>query len=356
MSLRVGFLHLGRAESGVRRYGRILAQAAGMRDDLEVIEADGGDRSSTLADIRRAARKLREADVVHLQWKLADWGGPYAALPRLEVFLDASRRTTVATLHDVYEPLGWRGRWTEPAALGIRRLSLSAASLVVHAEEERRRSSSLVAARKMRVVPHFVEQRHLPPHEQARSELGLEGRRIISLLGFMTRRKGHLLVLESLRLLPDDVVAIFAGAPIEGREQRADELRAAARDLGVADRVRFTGYVPEDELERILAATDVAACPFRDLSASGSVATWISSGRPIVASDLPAFREYQAMEAGSMHLFAPLTAEAFAATLRPLLDQPAPDGDPAVMRLRALLATPRIVDRYADIYREVVER
>ena len=232
MSLRVGFLHLGRAESGVRRYGRILAAAAAQRDDLEVIEADAGDRTSTLADLRRAARALRKADVIHVQWKLADWGGPYAALPRLELFLDLSRRPTVATLHDVYEPVGWRERWTEPAALGIRRLSLTAASLVVHAEEERRRLASLVAARKLAVVPHFVEERELPSREEARRELGLDGRRIITLLGFMTRRKGHQLVLESLPLLPDDVVAIFAGAPIEGRGQRADELQAAARDLG----------------------------------------------------------------------------------------------------------------------------
>jgi glycosyltransferase involved in cell wall biosynthesis len=351
MSLRVGFLHLGRAESGVRRYGRLLAAAAAQRDDLEVIEADAGDRTSTLADLRRAARKLRAADVIHLQWKLADWGGPYAALPRLELFLDTSRRPTVATLHDVYEPVNWRERWTEPAALGIRRLSLTATSLVVHAEEERRRLGGLAAARKLAVVPHFVEERVLPQREAARSELGLGGRCIITLLGFMTRRKGHLLVLESLRLLPDDVFAIFAGAPIEGRGERADELQAAARELGVADRVRFTGYVPEAELTRILAATDIAACPFRDMAASGSLATWISTGRPIVASDLPALREYVAMEPGSLHLFAPLTAEAFAATVGGLLEQPLPEVDAAVDRLRRQLATPHTVARYADLYR-----
>ena len=115
--------------------------------------------------------------------------------------------------------------------------------------------------------------------------------------------------------------------------------------------MRFTGYVPDAELTRILAATDVAVCPFRDMSASGSVATWISTGRPIVASDLPAFREYDALEKGALRIFSPLSAEAFAATVSELLAEPLPEVDAAVARLRTQLATPRIAARYADLYR-----
>jgi glycosyltransferase involved in cell wall biosynthesis len=350
--ITVGYLHVGRAESGVRRYGRILAAAAARRKDIDVIEADPGARDAGLSDLRRAGRRLNGADVVHIQWKSPDWGGRYRSLPRLEVFLAACRRPVVVTLHDVYPREGWRDRWSDGGAIALRRLSLGAAWIVVHSDEEALRLKGMVPQSKLDVVPHFVEDRPaLPDSAAAKTALGLDGCRVITLLGFMTRRKGHRLVLEALRELPPDVMAIFAGAPIEGREVRGDELRDYAAELGVADRARFTGYIPDEELEQVMAATDVAVCPFRDISASGSVSTWISTGRPIVSSDLPAFREYDAISRGSMHMFSPYTAEALAAQLTATLNAGPGPTDAAVERLRRKLATPRVVERYLDVYR-----
>jgi glycosyltransferase involved in cell wall biosynthesis len=190
----------------------------------------------------------------------------------------------------------------------------------------------------------------LPDRRAAKAELGLAGRPVITLQGFMTRRKGHRLVLEALRALPPEVVAIFAGSPIGGREARGEELAQYAEELGVADRVRFTGYVPDAQLTTILAATDVALCPFREMSASGSVSTWISTGRPIVTSGLPQFREYDALSPGAMRIVEPLTPEALAERIRQTLAE-APLVDPAVQRLAGLLAAPRTLARYLDVYR-----
>jgi glycosyltransferase involved in cell wall biosynthesis len=350
--LRVGYLHLGRADSGVRRYGRIIAEVASRRIDLEVVQADAGPRGSSWRDLRAAARELRGVDVLHLQWKPADWGGGLRALVRLEVVLDTCQRPTVVTLHDVYPRSGIRERVLDPGAIALRRLRGRRAWLVVHAAEERSRLTGLAAEARLAIVPHFAEERTLPMgRDEAKAALGFADRRVITLVGHMTKRKNHQLVLEALRLLPHDVHAVFVGAPIEGREVRAEELRAYATQLGVADRVRFTGFVPEEELGRYLAATDVAACPYRDLSASGALATWISTGRPIVTSDLPAIRELDQLSPGALRTFSPLTAEAFAERVGALLDSGPLEVDPAVDRLRRLLATPHAVERYLDVYR-----
>ncbi len=349
--LTIGYLHLGRTESGVRRYGAMLAGALARRSDVTVLESDGGRRDAGLADLRRAARRLRGADVVHLQWKLADWGGPRWALPRLEVVLQACRRPTVVTLHDVLARPRWQDRWMDPAALGTRRLALRSRTLLVHGEEERRRLRGLVPADRVSVVPHFVEpSRTLAPQDEAKAALGLAGRRVVTLQGYLTRRKGHRVALEALRLLPPDVVAVFAGSPIEGREARGRELEAYAADLGVADRVRFTGWVSDAELAQIMAATDVALCPFREMSASGSVSTWISTGRPLVTSGLRQFHEYDALVPGAMRIVDPLTAEALAAEIARTIAE----GrlvDPRVERLAELLALTRTAERLLDVYR-----
>ena len=50
--LSVGFLHLGRERSGLRRYGAILAAEASTRPGLEVVESEAGGRDSSSAQLR----------------------------------------------------------------------------------------------------------------------------------------------------------------------------------------------------------------------------------------------------------------------------------------------------------------
>jgi glycosyltransferase involved in cell wall biosynthesis len=354
--LRVGFLHLGRERSGLRRYGAILATEAARRSDLEVIEADSGDRDATWSDLRTAARRLRDADVVHLQWKLADWGPRTGGLPRLAVLRRSLRVPLVVTLHDVFPPAGRVASRLSPSALGLRRLGRVAGCLVVHSADERSRLVGFAPAAKVAVVPHFVEVRSgLPDRQAARTALGVADRRVVTLLGYLTRRRGHSLVVDALLDLPQDVTALFVGSVIEGRDHVADELRAHAADVGVADRVRFMGYLPEAELEQVLVATDVALCPFRFMSASGALATWISAGRPIVASDLAPVRELDGLAPGALRRFSPYEAAPLAAVIRSALAGATGGPDPQVEALAAQLATPRIVERYVELYRTAMD-
>ena len=201
-------------------------------------------------------------------------------------------------------------------------------------------------------MPHFVEVRaSLPDRATARDRLGLVDRRVVTLLGAITKRRGHRLVIDALLDLPVDVTALFVGSVIEGRDHVARDLQAHAAALGVADRVRFLGYLSDQELEQVLVATDVALCPFRFMSASGALATWISSGRPIVTSDLPPIRELDALAPGALRRFAPYEAPALAAAIREALASAGDTPDERVQRLASELATPRIVERYAALYR-----
>ncbi len=350
--LRVGFLHVGRERSGLRRYGRILAAEAATRPDLEVIESDIGGRDASWPELREAARRLRDSDVVHVQWKLADWDPRFGGLPRLEVLLQSVRRPLLVTMHDVFVPEGRWSRRLSPAAWGLRRLGRAAASLVIHAEDERRRLHGLVPANKLEVVPHFVEVRpQLPDRSAARQALGVADRRVITLLGYITKRRGHRLVIDALAELPTDVTALFVGSTIEDRDHVRLALEEHAARIGVAERVRFLGYLPEDGLEQVLAATDVALCPFRAMSASGALATWISAGRPIVTSDLAPFRELETLAPGALHRFSPYASSALAACIIATLALATERRDPRVEALARRLRTPRIMDRYIGLYR-----
>jgi glycosyltransferase involved in cell wall biosynthesis len=355
--LRVGFLHVGRERSGLRRYGAILAAEAATRPDLEVVESDIGDRGAPWSDLRRAARRLHDVDVVHMQWKVADWNPRLGGLPRLEVVLRTMGRPTVFTLHDVYAPESRWQRTIAPETLGLRRLGLAASSVVVHSDEERGRLAGRVPEGKVEVVPHFVETRPaLPDRTAAREALGVSDKRVITLLGHVIKRRGHRLVIEALHELPDDVYALFVGAPLKGREYMVDQFREYAVKNGVEDRVRFMGFVPEDELEQVLAATDVSLCPYRSMSASGALATLISAGRPIVTSDLPQFEELGAMAPGALHAFTPYDAAALAPAIRRALETASDEPDGHVEALARRLSATRVVDRYVGLYRAAASR
>ena len=256
--LRVGYLHLGKAGEWRpalrpdRRGGRRAAAGRGGRRGRR---GRPRCRRSGTCDARPAA--CADADVVHLQWKLADWGGPRwrAAAPRGRSSA-ACRRPLVVTLHDVYaSATAARERWLDRGALGAAPAVRSAARLlVVHSDEERRRLGGMVAARHARRSSPTSSRSaaRLPDRRrgQARAGPGGSAGRSRS-LGFMTRRKGHRLVLEALPLAAGRRRGhLRRRRPSRVARPAARSSRRHARELGVADRVRFTGYVPDDELTR----------------------------------------------------------------------------------------------------------
>jgi glycosyltransferase involved in cell wall biosynthesis len=224
--------------------------------------------------------------------------------------------------------------------------------MFVCTEEEEQRLRDRVDNRKVRVVPHFVEERAvgISPAE-ARAALGLDGAKTVTLLGFIHPPKGHQLMVEAMSELPPDVKVIFAGGPCVGQdEQFLQELIALAKARGVDERLRVTGYLSEEELESYLVATDLAVCPFVTTSASGSLSTWISVARPILASDLPQVAKYNTFESESIQTFKPYTPTALAQAIKQLLPTCQENDAPAVARLRQKFSMPVIFDEHLTHY------
>lgn len=354
-SLRLGFLHVGRPESGVRRYGRILADAAAERPDVTLVEADAGLLEGRRGGLGERGRELIGADAVVMQWNRRGWGRGPRSVRRYVDFRRAYRGPVVVTLHDVFDRVGMRERWVRADVWSLRLLARTVDRIVVHSEAEVERLRGIVPRDKLRVIPHFVESRALPTDpDAARAALGVGGRRVITLLGFIYGRKGYKVAVETLPTLPEDVVLVFAGGPVAGREGTLRIVRERAAAMGMGDRLRITGYLSEEELEMWMAATDLAILPFLDVSASGSLSSWIAAARPILVSDLPGFHEYDALVPGALHIFRPTEPAALAAAMCELLAAGLPAVDPRVAELRDQLTVARTVERYLEVARELV--
>ncbi len=351
----LGFLHLGRPESGVRRYGQLIADATRAGGGVTVHEAEAGRVDEGSGRLAQVAAELTSAQVLLMQWNRRGWGKHGGALYRLMRFRRAYRGALVVTLHDIFDRHGLRERYLAPDAWSLRWLGRVADLVVVHSQVEVERLRGIIPADRMRVIPHFVERRQLALRpEEARARLGLADRRIVTLLGFVYGRKGHRYAVEAVPHLPEDVVMVYAGGPVAGRSFVHDLALAKAEELGLGDRFRITGYLSEEELETWIAATHLAILPFTDLSASGSMSSWIAAGKPMLVSDLPSVREYEPRAPGALHLFSPTEPLPLAAAIRELLAGPLPDPDPAVQRLARELSLERTVERYLAVAREAL--
>lgn len=150
---------------------------------------------------------------------------------------------------------------------------------------------------RLAVIPCGVDRAHWPPGYRPDAEWlarwrsewpELVGRRVLTLPGRLTRRKGHEAFVELLGRLVDagrDVLGLVVG-PVPARRRRyQDELRILARRHGVADRLSFTGA--RDDMREIYAVSDlVLALSDKPESFGRTVTEALSLGRPVLGWDM----------------------------------------------------------------------
>lgn len=145
---------------------------------------------------------------------------------------------------------------------------------------------------------------------------------LLSYAGVMGPQDGvdHALrALAELHELRDDWRAVFMG---DG--EVLEEMRILAVELGLGERVEFTGWVEHDTIGRVLSTSDVCLAPdpsnpLNDVSSMVKISEYMAMSRPMVSYDLAESR----FGAGESALFAaPGDHAGFARLVSELLDDP----------------------------------
>jgi len=152
------------------------------------------------------------------------------------------------------------------------------------------------------------------------SRFNLDGKRLLTVTGFMFERKQYERAIDILPSLPADVILCALGG--RARPSYLIDLRDRARSMGVEDRFLVTGYLEADLLHAGLAATAVFLAPYADVSSSASVARNVGSGAPIVAADNASFTDMASSGAGILTVNTGCPDE-FGATVKQILDDEA---------------------------------
>jgi len=187
-------------------------------------------------------------------------------------------------------------------------------------------------AEQISVIPNFAPNILAEPIARAQFDTP-EKAPLLLALGRLHHNKGFDVLLKSMQDLPDHYLWLGGVGPLE------QDLKALAFTLGIAERVRFLGWV--DDPAPLFAAADIFICssrhePFGNII----IEAWLHS-TPIIAtaSEGPAFL----MEDGKTGLLVPNEdAAALSNAIRKLR------GDPALME--HLAVTGRV--RYEDAFTE----
>ncbi len=403
--MRIAYLHISpeqKYESGIARYGRYIAQAVAQLPETNPLPGTNplpcvetkeqtlllSDRQPFRAPLKKALKELKDYDVLHLQYSkylgLTGW----KKLQLLKMIRRRFKGKICVTLHDIYldlypaydvkEAWGFENKrlrgFSKGESLALRStvtclwqnhladkaimrwMLTHIDQILVSNQAEAERLQHFEGADQIHVIPHFVEERStVITSAEAKQKLGLTGpEKIVTLQGFIYRSKGHALLLDALSLLPPSIKVIFAGGMAPNQAAMERELKAQIQRLNLEERVTTTGYLSEQDLELYLAASDLAVCPFQIVSASGSLSTWISMGRPILAYDLPQVQELNQWVPGAIATFSDYTPESLAAAIQAYFVQDSAEQEAAqanVTQLQGKLSLKTIAQAHLEQYR-----
>lgn len=268
-------LVLGDPSHGVTRYAAELAAACGAEVAHDPSALGRGPAHLHLTDRLLGRRPAEAADAFeHL----------------------ASHRPLTVTLHDVPQPTD--GRVFGERAAAYRRIVRAA------------RAWSTSSAHEHTLVRRWVD----PSARGAVLRLPVPARPsvvrvhdpapVVGLFGFVYPGKGHRHVVRALAGLVRSgtpVTVRVIGGPAAGHADEVDDLRSLAAARGVP--LEVTGHVPEADVVAELQRVAVPVVAHRNVSASGSLHSWLAAGRRPLVRDGAYAREMAGLRDGTIGLF-----------------------------------------------------
>ncbi len=292
-----------------------------------------------------AAAHFRRADLV-----IVNYSNYYDLV---ELIREVRRGMVIFDYHGVTPPELWGPEWPGYQDVVRGRDNLSLVGYADYAIGHSRFTcdeliaTGRIAASRVQLMPYAVVENSSyagPPDPAVVERFGLAGRHVLLYVGRIARNKRVSDLIEALPAIlerhPATVLLIVGDDQAPAYRAYADEVRARAAALGVAEHVRFTGQVDDATLEELYRACAIFVTASIHEGFGMPLVEAMARGRPVVAADSTAVPHTLD---GAGLLFPPGDTTQLAAQICRLLDDlPPPDDhhDPlALHRLAPASAT-----------------
>lgn len=230
--------------------------------------------------IRELARSLK-IDVILSANILPSFAANFAGIPVVFDYLDHLEESA-----SVYYPGSALGEIIKQVVRRITRYNLRHARSVITVTKELSDFLHDLGVGDVTVIANGVDTQALRPlpKESAKSDLGLKG----PVLGYVGSLE-HWVDLESVVCaLPRINATLMVVGPGLFTDY-GDKIKRMAEELGVIDRIAFTGAVKYQDLSRYISAMDIGLNPLKmmkknEYAAGGKVFNYLACGRPVLSS------------------------------------------------------------------------
>lgn len=152
---------------------------------------------------------------------------------------------------------------------------------------------------KQEIIPNGVNIKDFSKISNAKAKLGFENF-IIGYVGVLREWVDLKPVFRSLRNLNDEIMFV-----IVGKEGYLKENKQLAKDMGVSDKVIFTGGIKYSEVPKYISAMDVCLIPFKSNEISDGALPlklfeYMACSKPVISTHIPGVKD----AAGSKVLYA----------------------------------------------------
>lgn len=200
------------------------------------------------------------------------------------------------------------------------------------------------------IIPAGVDLERFNP-EGRRVKKYLDKKKNILFVGRLDYRKGILVLLEAFLRMRRETRLIIVG---KGPEERKAKRFVRTQRM---ENVELVGYVTEKNLPKFYRTADVICFPsLQDESFGIVLLEAMASGKPVVASDIPGYREVLRGELGRL-LFPPRDSEALAETILSLLEDESLRQDYAQRSLRTAqeyYSWESVGERILEVYKSIL--
>jgi glycosyltransferase involved in cell wall biosynthesis len=214
-------------------------------------------------------------------------------------------------------------------------------------------SARVVVARLPSILPQ-LEVGALPPVDKTLHQLGIRQPYALWASSSTFSHKNHDRLLRAWRILRDrgrDIQLVCTGS----KEPRWAAVDRLVGQLGLRDRVVFTGGVPREVLRVVLANATIAVCPtLFEGGGSGPVAEAIMARLPVACARIPQIQEQLDFRDDLAEWFDPLDDRAIADAVAKLLDNESAALDRARYAAE-VYPTLRSWSRVASVYWETLD-